>query len=161
MSKVKVLFVCLGNICRSPTAEGVFRHLVEERGVAARFLIDSAGTGAWHVGEPPDRRSAEAARGRGIALEGSARKVTKRDFEHFDYVLAMDASNYDNLTRLAPGRGAKQKLHMFRDFDPASEEGAEVPDPYYGGERGFEDVFDICQAASVGFLAHLRESHGF
>jgi len=161
MSKVKVLFVCLGNICRSPTAEGVFRHLVEERELAAHFLIDSAGTGAWHVGEPPDRRSAEAARQRGVVLEGAARKVTKSDFGGFDYVLAMDASNFDNLARLAPGPGAKKKLHMFRDFDSASEEGAEVPDPYYGGERGFEDVFDICLAASEGLLAHVRESHGF
>jgi protein-tyrosine phosphatase len=160
-SKIKVVFVCLGNICRSPTAEGVFRHHAEEEGVHGQLLIDSAGTGAWHVGESPDRRSAAAARQRGVILEGAARKASKKDFERFDYVLAMDADNYDNLARMAPSAAARKKLHMFRDFDEASPEGSEVPDPYYGGDGGFEKVFDICQAASEGLLAFLRETHDF
>jgi protein-tyrosine phosphatase len=160
MSEIKVLFVCLGNICRSPTAEGVFRHLLREEGLDDRIVVDSAGTAAFHVGEPPDRRATSAAKRRGVSLEGSARKVDKRDFDRFDYVVAMDASNYQNLLRLVPSPAAKKKLHMFRSFDPGSEDGEDVPDPYYGGENGFEQVFDICRAASEGLLAHLRETHG-
>ncbi len=160
MSDIRVLFVCLGNICRSPTAEGVFRHLLEEQGLAKKVTVDSAGTGAWHVGEPPDWRATATAKRRGIVLEGSARKVDKRDFDRFDYILAMDASNYENLMKICPSPAARKKVAMFRDFDPASPKGSEVPDPYYGGDGGFERVFDICQAASEGLLAHLRETRG-
>jgi protein-tyrosine phosphatase len=160
MEKVHVLFVCLGNICRSPTAEGVFRHVVELEGLTSSFVIDSAGTGAWHVGEPPDERATETARGRGISLEGKARKVTRSDFERFHYVVAMDRENRENLLRMAPTAALKAKVHLFRAFDPASPRNAEVPDPYYGGARGFEEVFDICDAAARGLLAHLREEHG-
>jgi protein-tyrosine phosphatase len=159
--KTSVLFVCLGNICRSPTAEGVFRHLLKQEGLVQAIRVDSAGTGAWHVGESPDRRSAAAARRRGVVLAGAARKVIRADFTSFHYVLAMDRSNYDNLLSLAPDGAAEGRVRLFRDFDPDSPPGSEVPDPYYGGDRGFEDVFDICDAASRGLLAHLRAEHGF
>ncbi len=159
-NEIKVVFVCLGNICRSPTAEFVFRDLVEREGLTNRLLIESAGTGGWHVGESPDSRSAAAARRRGVELGGSARKILTADFARFDYVIAMDADNVHNLARIAPSAAAKSKVHMFRDFDPASPKGSEVPDPYYG-EGGFEKVFDICQAASAGLLAFLRKEHGF
>ncbi len=151
---IRVCFVCLGNICRSPTAEAVFAHLVNEEGLADRFVIDSAGTGAWHAGEPahPDTRA--AARARGIEVTSIARQFTRADFDRFDYVVAMDRQNRANLERLAAGH----TVHLFRDFDPASPKGAEVPDPYYEG--GFDRVFDICEAAARGFLAHLRETHG-
>ncbi len=160
MERVHVLFVCLGNICRSPTAEGVFRHVVDREGLTSSFVIDSAGTGAWHVGEAPDERATEAAHGRGVVLEGVARKVVRADFERFHYLLAMDRENRENLLGIAPSDAAKQKVHLFRAFDPASPKNAEVPDPYYGGPSGFEEVFDICDAAARGLLAHLRKAHG-
>jgi protein-tyrosine phosphatase len=160
MKPVRVLFVCLGNICRSPTAEGVFRHLVDNEGVAKSVEIDSAGTGAWHAGESPDRRATEAARARGVKLTGKARKAVRADFDRYDYILAMDLDNLDNLRALAPNEAAKDKLRLFRSFDPASPPDAEVPDPYYGGVSGFDDVFDICYAAARGLLAHLCAEHG-
>lgn len=158
-NKVRVVFVCLGNICRSPTAEFVFRDLVAKEGLEDSILIDSAGTGSWHVGEPPDERSAAAARARGVILGGQSRQTVAEDFDRFDYVIAMDDSNVTNLERLAPTPAARQKVHLFRDYDPASEQGSGVPDPYYG-EGGFDRVFDICAAASAGFLAFIREQHG-
>jgi protein-tyrosine phosphatase len=157
---IRICFVCLGNICRSPTAEAVFRHLAEREGIADALVIDSAGTGSWHVGESPDRRSRETARQRGFDLGGRARQVTKRDFSTFDYLIAMDRSNRKNLLRMAPDAASRSKVHLFRDFDARSDESSEVPDPYYGGEDGFEQVFDICEAAALGLIAHLRETHG-
>lgn len=156
--QIRVCFVCLGNICRSPTAEACFIHLVEREGLAERFVIDSAGTGAWHVGESahPDTRA--AAKRRGVEVRSVARQFVAADFVRFDYVLAMDLQNHQNLLRLAPDEAAKAKVHLFRDFDPASPKGVEVPDPYYEG--GFDRVFDICRAAAHGLLAHLRETHG-
>jgi protein-tyrosine phosphatase len=157
---VRICFVCLGNICRSPTAEGIFRHLVRERGIEDGLVIDSAGTGGWHVGEPPDRRAtAEAAR-RGIDLFGSARQFVADDFDRFDYVIAMDEMNSSDLVRLAPDAAARGKVRLLRSFDPESPDGAGVPDPYYGGARGFEDVFAICEAACRGLIAHLEAEHG-
>lgn len=132
---MRILFVCLGNICRSPTAEGVMRHLLQERGLEGRIRVDSAGTGGWHVGSPPDERSAEAARRRGIALEGAARQVTQRDFDDHDLIVAMDRANLRDLRAAAPEH-ARPKLRLLLD-------GADVPDPYYGGERGFDDVLDL------------------
>ena len=155
---VRVCFVCLGNICRSPTAEGIFRHLVRQEGLEAAFTIESAGTGDWHVGEAPDRRARETAKRRGFALEGTARAFGRKDFARFDYVVAMDVSNRRNLLRIAPDDDARQKIHLLRSFDPESAADAEVPDPYYGGGDGFEQVFDICEAACRGFLSHLREA---
>lgn len=157
---VRVLFVCLGNICRSPTAEGIFRHLVEAAGLSEAIEIDSAGTSAHHVGESPDRRAtAEAAR-RGVRLVGASRQFVRGDFEDFDHLVAMDASNRRNMLGVAGPGDEVERVSMFRDWDPASPEGAEVPDPYYGGDEGFAQVFEICMAASQGLLAHLRETHG-
>ena len=153
---MKILFVCLGNICRSPTAEGVFRHVVAREGLSERFEIDSAGTAAYHAGEAPDRRSTEAARRRGVMLEGQARKVRDADFATYDLLLAMDESNYENLLLLAPDDEARAKVRLFRDYDPASPEGSSVPDPYYGGPAGFDEVLDLCEAASEGLLASVR-----
>ena len=160
MSKPRVCFVCLGNICRSPTAEGVFRHLLAEAGLTDAIVVDSAGTAAYHVGESPDRRSTATAWKRGIVLEGAARRFEKGDFARFDYVVAMDASNERNLHQLAPDDEAEAKIHLLRDFDPESPTGAEVPDPYYGGADGFETVVDICIAGCTGLLAHIRDQHG-
>jgi protein-tyrosine phosphatase len=148
-----LLFVCLGNICRSPTAEGVMRHLLAARGLSDLFSVDSAGTGAWHAGQPPDARATRAAARRGIPLSGQARQVRPEDFERFDLVLAMDRDNLRELLRLAGG-SSRHKVRLLRDFQPGGV-GQEVPDPYYGGEAGFEEVLDICEAACAGLLAEL------
>lgn len=154
---MKILFVCLGNICRSPSAEAVMRHVLEREGLAGEFELDSAGTGGWHVGEPPDGRAGEAARKRGIELMGRARKVTAEDFERFDLILAMDGSNLHALRQIAPDEAAKAKVRMMREFDPSSDPvDLDVPDPYYGGEDGFDRVLDLLEAACEGLLAQLR-----
>ncbi len=152
----RICFVCLGNICRSPTAEGILRHLVEQRGQTGSFTIDSAGTAAWHVGKPPDTRSTAAAAQRGVRLTGAARQFIAADFEQFDLVIAMDDNNHALLSRMATTAAARRRLHRMRDFDPDSPPGASVPDPYYGGERGFEDVLDICQRACEGLLEAIQ-----
>ncbi len=156
---VRICFVCLGNICRSPTAEASMRLLVDQAGLSAEIEIDSAGTGAWHVGEPADRRARAAGTRRGLKLNGSARKVVARDFSHFDYVVAMDRSNEADLRRLAPDEAAEDKIELLRNFDRESPRDAEVPDPYYGGGDGFERVLDICEAGCRGLLEHIRERH--
>jgi protein-tyrosine phosphatase len=159
---VRLSFVCLGNICRSPTAEAVMRKLVADAGLEKQILIDSAGTGDWHVGEPRDRRSSEVGLRRGIPLSGRARHFVAGDFCRFDYVLAMDRQNHANLLKLASDPAERAKVLLLRSFDPDVVEGAdEVPDPYYGGAEGFDAVFDICLAACGGLLAHLRRTHGF
>ena len=152
--------MCLGNICRSPTAEGVFRHLVRAEGLEDRIAIDSAGTGGWHVGAAPDERATEAARRREIVLEGAARQFEPEDFDRFDLILAMDESNRRDMLRLAPDEEARARVRLFREFDPGSDGAADldVPDPYYGGERGFEDVLDLVEAAARGLLDELRAS---
>jgi len=151
---MNLLFVCLGNICRSPTAEAVFRSLVQREGLEDTFVIDSAGTGAFHVGEGPDSRMVEAGQRRGHCLAGRARQVEVEDFERFDLVLAMDGSNLANLKRLAP-EGSRAQLELFRDFDPEAP-GEDVPDPYYGGRRGFDDVVDIVERTAACLLQSLR-----
>ncbi len=156
---VRIVFVCLGNICRSPTAEGVMQHLIEQAGLADHIELDSAGTGAYHVGEQADARSRATARNRGLRLTSISRQVTRGDFDRFDYVVAMDQSNYDDLMSLASDDAQRSKVHMFRAFDPASADDDGVPDPYYGGPRGFDDVFDICDAAAKGMLDYLRQHH--
>jgi protein-tyrosine phosphatase len=148
----------MGNICRSPTAEGVMRKLVREAGLEDEIVIDSAGTGSWHVGDPPDRRATEAASRRGIVLDGAARQLRPSDFDDFDLLLAMDRENLRGIRALAPSPEAAAKARMLREFDPASA-GApdlDVPDPYYGGPRGFETVLDQVEAACRGLLAELR-----
>jgi protein-tyrosine phosphatase len=154
----RILFVCMGNICRSPTAEAVMRRLVREEGLEHEFEIDSAGTGGWHAGDPPDRRATEAARARGVTLEGAARQVRPRDFEHYDLLLAMDRENLRELRTFSPDGDADGKARLLREFDPASA-GApdlDVPDPYYGGPQGFETVLDQVEAACKGLLDALR-----
>ena len=153
---MKLLFVCMGNICRSPTAEGVMRHLLREEGLDDEIQIDSAGTGAWHAGNPPDRRAAAAARARGIALEGAARQVRPSDFEDFDLLLAADRENLADLRAVAPDDEARAKVRLLRSFDPASRGDLDVPDPYYGGPDGFEEVLDLVEAACRGLLAEVR-----
>lgn len=152
---VRICFVCLGNICRSPTAEAVMRHLVGQAGLGREILVESAGTGDWHVGEPRDRRSRAVGKARGIPLDGTARQFTADDFDDYDHVLAMDRSNRDELLRLARSDADRGKVRLLRSFDPAAPDGAEVPDPYFGGPRGFEEVFDICEAACRALIDHL------
>lgn len=152
---IRVCFVCLGNICRSPTAEGILLHLVKEAGLSDQFQIDSAGTGGYHVGEEPDPRSLATARARGVHLPSRARKFQASDFARFDYVLAMDVENQRHLLALAPDDAARARVHLLRSFDADSPKGAGVPDPYFGEGDGFEQVFDICHAACRGFLTHV------
>lgn len=156
---VRVCFVCLGNICRSPTAEATMRHLLEKEQLAAQIEVDSAGTGDWHIGEPPDRRAKATAKRRGIDVDGRARRVVAKDFEHFDYMIAMDRSNQSDLLRLAPSAADEVNVTLFRNYDPASPRDADVPDPYYGQGDGFERVIDICEAACLGLLRDIRENH--
>jgi protein-tyrosine phosphatase len=156
---IRVLFVCLGNICRSPLAEAVFRHLVEERGWRDRFEIDSAGTSGWHRGAPPDPRSTETAKRRGITLAGASRRVTGADLRRFDYVIAMDAENQEALEELHASTGGTAEVRRLREFEPYARS-LDVPDPYYGGPRGFEDVHDIVEAACAGLLDHIAAERG-
>lgn len=157
MKKTKVLFVCMGNICRSPTAEGVFFSLIKEKDVDDQFNIESAGTHAYHVGEAPDLRSQKAAKERGVDLSGiTARKVIFSDYEDFDYLLAMDDANYEILMESCPEQ-YKDKVKYFLEYAPQLPT-REVPDPYYGGEYGFERVLDMVEDASVGFLNDLKKS---
>jgi low molecular weight protein-tyrosine phosphatase len=155
---VRVLFVCLGNICRSPTAEGVMRKLVADAGLADEIELDSAGTGSWHVGAKPDARATAAAKQAGYTLAGKARQVTGEDFERFDMILAMDRHNASELAGMAPGGAGGEKVRLLREFDPASarEWNLDVPDPYYGGERGFHDVVSLIEAACRGLIDELR-----
>ena len=156
---VRICFVCLGNICRSPTAEAVMRHLVKAAGLTRTIAIDSAGTGDWHVGHARDRRSRAVGEARGVPLSGEARQFTAADFDDFSHVVAMDRANRDELLRMARDAGDRAKVALLRSFDPSAPPDAEVPDPYYGGARGFDEVFDICERACRGLLDQLvRES---
>lgn len=160
MEKVKVLFVCLGNICRSPMAEGIFEHLVEEAGLSDRFEIDSAGTSGFHAGELADKRMRETAMGHGISLTSRSRMFLEEDLKNFDYVLAMDRSNERNINTLRrASEDYPAEVLRMRSFDPEPDS-HDVPDPYYGGLRGFEDVYDILLRSNKRFLDMLREKHG-
>ncbi len=156
--KIEVLFVCMGNLCRSPTAEAVFRALVEKEGMGQRILIDSAGTHDYHVGHAPDARAQDAARQRGYDMRGlRGRQVERADFARFAYVLAMDNANLAILRRLRP-QDATGHLGLFLEFARRHGE-SEVPDPYYGGASGFSHVLDLVEDASEGLLAHIRRKH--
>ena len=153
MTPIRVLFVCLGNICRSPSAEGIFRHLVQEQGLAERITTDSAGTGDWHVGRPPDERAQAAALLRGFDLSPlRGRQVAQADFQNFDYVLAMDGQNLRDLKKLAKASGGCAPVL----FLP----GRDVPDPYYGGEEGFDHVLDLLEGGAVELLHRIRSEQG-
>ncbi len=158
MKKIKVLFVCMGNICRSPMAEGVFRHLVREAGLEDRIETDSAGTHAYHVSQGPDPRAIDAAAARGVDISDlRARKAVAEDFERFDYVIAMDESNRRKLESLSQP-SLKEKLQLFLEYAQGLTE-SEVPDPYYGGPRGFERVLDMVEIAADGLLEDVCERH--
>ena len=152
----RVLFVCMGNICRSPTAEGVFSETLRKRAPELAVHVDSAGTHAYHVGDPPDHRACRAAARRGIDLTSQrARRVTTDDFSRFDLVLAMDEDNYRILAEICPPE-FRSRIRLFMEFAPDGEQSS-VPDPYYGGSTGFEYVLDLVEEASLGLLAHLQK----
>ena len=154
--KKRILFVCLGNIVRSPLAENLFRHLAQEADVAENYEVDSAGTAAYHVGDPPDARMRQVAERRGLQYSGSGRQVRAQDFEGFDLIVPMDTSNYADLARLAKGEAQLAKIHLMREFDPQSEGEQSVPDPYYGGMEGFETVFDMVERSTRELLRRLE-----
>jgi protein-tyrosine phosphatase len=158
---VRVLFVCLGNICRSPTAEGVFRARVEAVGLRDRFLIDSAGTGDWHLGHLPDPRTREVAEARGFRLEHRARQVKPADLDAFDVVVAMDEANHRDLMAMALSAEAQAKVRLFLEFHPLEPRRAAVPDPYLGTRADFEHVFDLCDEAALGLLRELCAQQGW
>lgn len=150
---MRILLVCLGNICRSPTAEAAVREAAAEAGLAVE--VESAGTGDWHIGAPPDRRMTAAAAESGLTLQGSARQVTPEDFERFDLLAVMDRTNLADVCALAPDEASKAKVALFRSFDPDAD-GEDVPDPYYGGPEGFTRVVEIARAGARGLVEHLR-----
>jgi protein-tyrosine phosphatase len=159
VTSMRLLFVCMGNICRSPTAEGVFRRVVAERAPHLSIEIDSAGTHDYHVGSPPDRRAIEAARRRGIDITGlRARQVSREDFERFDLILAMDEDNVADLKRMAPTR-YHERIRLLMEFG-ANASLSYVPDPYYGGPQGFEQVLDLLEEAAEGLLAEILRRQG-
>lgn len=155
---VRVCFVCLGNICRSPTAEGVLLAQLRATGLEGRIAVDSAGTAAYHAGERPDPRTLAAAHQRGYTLPSVARQFQRQDFARFTHVLAMDRANLAALVRLR-GTGAGPSPELLRSYEPEPDT-LDVPDPYYGGARGFEEVLDICERACAGFLRAIRTQHG-
>jgi len=156
---VKVLFVCMGNICRSPMAEGVFRRMLEGAGLVEQVYVDSAGTHSYHIGTPPDSRSQATALSRGVDLRDiRARRVAAADFVEFDYLLAMDRANYQDLLAACQDAELRSRIRLFMDFAPALPE-REVPDPYYGGPTGFERVMDLVEEGAQGLLLHLRERY--
>ena len=164
MSKINISFVCLGNICRSPMAEGVFQHLVEQAGLADQFHIESAGVGGWHAGEPADPRAQSTAQAHDIPLTGRARQFQRADFARLDSVMALDGDVADALRRLAPTAADRSKVRLLREYDPALDsvsgadrraDGLDVPDPYYGGPDGFEDAFQMIERSSRRLLESL------
>lgn len=150
----RVLVVCLGNICRSPTAEAALREAVDEAGLGGRVEVDSAGTGTWHLGEPPDHRMVEAAAAHGLRLDGKARRITVEDFGRYDWILVMDRHNLADVRALAPDDEARARVRLYREFEEGAD-GEDVPDPYYGGTEGFARVVEIARAASRGVVREL------
>lgn len=154
--KQRICFVCLGNIVRSPLAQHLFMHLASKAGVAERYEAASAAVGDWHIGEPPDVRMLRVAAGHGLHYDGRARQFHRSDFERFDWVIAMDGDNASYLRRLAATPAQRARIRLLREFDPEAGPGAEVPDPYYAGIEGFENVYQIVERAARGLLRALE-----
>jgi protein-tyrosine phosphatase len=151
---MRILFVCLGNICRSPTAEAVMRGLVAQAGLDGEVEVESAGTGSWHLGDPPDPRAVAAAAEREVELVGAARQVDESDFDRFDLLIAMDRSNRDGLLRLAPNEEARGRVRLLSEFGDGGPR--DVPDPYYGDDEGFAEVLDILERRCAALLEQIR-----
>ncbi len=156
---ISVLFVCLGNICRSPLAEALFRSAVDDAGLHDRFRVDSAGTSGYHRGESPDPRTTAVAAARGVTVEGASRRITRDDLATFDYVVAMDGENRRAVEALRDGAGGAE-VRLLREFDPEADGALDVPDPYFGGSRGFEDVHELVERSVAGLLSHIRADRG-
>lgn len=155
---IRIMFVCLGNICRSPTAEGIMQHIVNKKGLGAFYEISSAGTAAYHEGEPANSKSRYVAEGHGVKLLSTAQRVHSDDFEYYDLILAMDQSNRDDLKSMGPKTKTSNKIVLFRTFDPKTIDDIDVPDPYYGGMQGFENVFEIIHRTCENFITYLENS---
>jgi protein-tyrosine phosphatase len=157
MKKIKVLFVCLGNICRSPLAEAVFKHKIQKKGLAKYIEADSCGTANYHIGHNPDARTIANAVRNGVAIDHAGRQLCSDDLAHYDFIFAMDKSNHHNILSLQNAQVHKHKIRLMREFDPVSK--GEVPDPYYGTEKDFQEVFDILDRTMEDFILHLEEKH--
>lgn len=158
MKKVKVLFVCLGNICRSPLGAAILKKKVKDKGLDSWVEVDSCGTSNYHIGDNADRRTIANAKKHGVLIEHCARQLETKDLDTFDFIFAMDKSNYQNIVRLSNGHAHTQKIRMMREFDPL-EKGGEVPDPYHGGEEDFQEVFDILDRSTDSFIEYLRKEY--
>ncbi len=155
----RICFVCLGNIVRSPLAENLFLHIAGEESDVKQFFVDSAGTGAWHIGESPDSRMRRVAAHHGLIYDGKARQFRKNDFDRFDLILAMDTHNRTDLMRMAFTQEDRNKIHLLREFDPLGGDGVSVPDPYYGGIDGFNEVYQVIERSCRGLLKALEDGH--
>ncbi|NND71518.1 MAG: low molecular weight phosphotyrosine protein phosphatase [Rhodothermales bacterium] len=154
-----ILFVCLGNICRSPLAEGVFRHRLGQEAPERQMIIDSAGTGDWHVGEPPDQRMRNTSLENGVSIDNlRARQFSRADFDDYDLILAMDRNNLRDILSQSSKKSARQKVMLFRNWEPGQPDSLDVPDPYFGGQQGFDEVFDIVDRTVQRLVAELTGS---
>lgn len=155
--KIRLCFVCLGNIVRSPLAEHQFKHLARKVGVSEKYVVASAGTGSWHIGESPDGRMRRVAAAHGLEYDGKSRQITRGDFDRFDLFLVMDGENYSAMMSLARSEEDQNKIHILREFDPLGDDRSAVPDPYYGGIQGFEEVYQIVERSVTGLLDVLEK----
>jgi len=157
LSKItRIYFICLGNIVRSPLAENMFRHLIEKAGIGEKYMVDSAGTSGWHIGEKPDRRMRRVAASHGYNYSGQAKQFQPDDFSNFDWIIAMDTNNYTTLIGMSKTGEQQEKIHLMREFDPKGGPSSSVPDPYYFGIDGFEDVYQIVKRSCQGLLESLE-----